>query len=142
MRGAVTIALSYSQFAKVKRTSAQDSALMITSTIIVVLFCTMVFGSITKPLIEALQPRPTKPAISDFTDNQEDLRFILLENNTPINPSDNQPFQRRSRLSMLMSYPTTTIHYFWRKFDDKFMRPVFGGRGFVRIVPGEAEEIS
>jgi len=35
-----------------------------------------------------------------------------------------------------MRYPTTTVHYFWRKFDDKFMRPVFGGRGFVPVVPG------
>lgn len=35
-----------------------------------------------------------------------------------------------------MRYPTTTVHYFWRKFDDKFMRPVFGGRGFVPVAPG------
>lgn len=27
-----------------------------------------------------------------------------------------------------------TVHYLWRIFDDTFMRPVFGGRGFV---PGE-----
>jgi sodium/hydrogen exchanger 8 len=32
--------------------------------------------------------------------------------------------------------PTTTVHYFWRKFDDKFMRPIFGGRGFVPVVHG------
>ncbi|XP_027367255.1 sodium/hydrogen exchanger 1-like isoform X1 [Abrus precatorius] len=42
MRGAVTIALSYSQFGKSNITSAQDSALIITSTIIVVLFSTVV----------------------------------------------------------------------------------------------------
>nr|KYP74394.1 Sodium/hydrogen exchanger 2 [Cajanus cajan] len=137
MRGAVTIALSYNQ--ATRRSSTQDSSLMITSTIIVVLFSTVVFGSITKPLIEAVQPRHLKPSIFDSTDIPEDLRLQLLENNVPI-------IQRRSRLSLLMSYPTTTVHYFWRKFDDKVMRPVFGGRGFVPSVPAsssaESEEIS
>ncbi|KAL2325468.1 hypothetical protein Fmac_024526 [Flemingia macrophylla] len=111
-------------------------------------FRSQVFGSITKPLIEAVQPRHLKPSIFDSTDNPEDLRFQLLENNAPINQQSNhQPFQRRSRLRLLMSYPTTTVHCFWRKFDDKVMRPVFGGRGFVPFVPvssssAEAEEIS
>ncbi|TKY52191.1 Sodium/hydrogen exchanger 2 [Spatholobus suberectus] len=145
MRGAVTIALSYNQFAKARTASAEDSALMITSTIIVVLFSTVVFGPITKPLIEAVQPRHSTLAISDSTHNPEYLRFLLLENSG--NQSNgNEPFQRRRRLGLLMSHPTTTIHYFWRKFDDKFMRPVFGGRGFVPVVPGsapsEAEEVS
>jgi hypothetical protein len=30
----------------------------------------------------------------------------------------------------------------WRKFDDRFMRPVFGGRGFVPFVPGSPVERS
>ncbi|ESW16752.1 hypothetical protein PHAVU_007G182200 [Phaseolus vulgaris] len=141
MRGAVTIALSYNQFAEAKSTSStQDSALMITSSIIVVLFSTVVFGSITKPLIEAVQPRHPKPTSFDSTDNVEDLRLLLLENNGPINQSNNQPFQRESRISMLISHPSITVHYFWRKFDVKFMRPVFGGRGFVPFVPVEAAE--
>ncbi|XP_027935838.1 sodium/hydrogen exchanger 1-like isoform X2 [Vigna unguiculata] len=142
MRGAVTIALSYNQFAEAKSTSStQDSALMITSSIIVVLFSTVVFGSITKPLIEAVQPRHPKPPSFASTDNIEDLRFLLLENNGPIIQSNNQQIQRKSRISMLISHPSKTVHYFWRKFDDKFMRPVFGGRGFVPLVPGGAAEI-
>lgn len=136
MRGAVTIALSYNQFSRSDIASAEDSALMITSTIILVLFSTVVFGSITKPLIEAVNLRHSKPAISDSTDNQEDLRLLLLESNSSTNQSNNQSNQRRSNLSLMMRYPTTTVHYFWRKFDDKFMRPVFGGRGFVPVVPG------
>ncbi|WVY96105.1 hypothetical protein V8G54_028256 [Vigna mungo] len=128
-----------SQFAEAKSTSStQDSALMITSSIIVVLFSTVVFGSITKPLIEAVQPRHPKPTSFDSTDNVEDLRFLLLENNGPINQSNNMQIQRQSRIRMLISHPSKTVHYFWRKFDDKFMRPVFGGRGFVPFVPGEA----
>ncbi|KAJ1387465.1 Cation/H+ exchanger [Sesbania bispinosa] len=129
-----------SQFTKSKTTSAQDSALIITSTIIVVLFSTVVFGSITKPLIEAVQLRHSKPAISDSTDNQEDVRFLFLQNSGSINQSNNQTFERRSNLSLLISHPATTVHYFWRKFDDNFMRPVFGGRGFTPIVPGSGEE--
>lgn len=146
MRGAVTIALSYNQFSKASKTLAQDSALMINSIIIVVLFSNVVFGSITKPLIEAVQLRHSKRPFSDSADIPEDLRFLLLENNAPINQSDNQQFQRRSSLSMLISHPTTTVHYYWRKFDDKFMRPMFGGSGFVPVIPGsssaEAEETS
>lgn len=139
MRGAVTIALSYNQFANSDKTSTEDSALMITSTIIVVLFSTVVFGSITKPLIEAVMLRHAKPAHSDATDipSLDDLQISLLEN---CDPSDqggtNQPARRKGSLSMLISNPTSTVHYFWRKFDDKFMRPVFGGRGFVPFVPG------
>ncbi|XP_061349504.1 sodium/hydrogen exchanger 1-like [Gastrolobium bilobum] len=137
MRGAVTIALSYNQFARSEVTSERDSALMITSTIVVVLFSTVVFGSITKPLIEAVQLRHSKPPISDSTDNLEDLRSLFLENSGPINQgNNNEPCHRRSSLRLLISHPATTVHYFWRKFDDKFMRPVFGGRGFVPPVPG------
>ena len=97
-----------------------------------------VFGSITKPLIEAVQLRHSKPSISDFTDNPDDLRLLLLEMGDPSNQGNNQPFGRQSSLGLLIRHPTTTVHYFWRKFDDKFMRPVFGGRGFVPVVPGSS----
>ncbi|MED6108674.1 monovalent cation:H+ antiporter, CPA1 (nhx1) [Stylosanthes scabra] len=147
MRGAVTIALTYNQFQKSNDTSSQECALMITSTIIVVLFSTLVFGSITKPLIEAVLLRHPKPPVSDSTNIPDDLRLLFLENEDPSDQgNNNQQFGRQSSLSLLIRYPTTTVHYFWRKFDDKFMRPVFGGRGFTRVVhgssSGEVEEIS
>ena len=44
--------------------------------------------------------------------------------------------RRPCSLQMLFSAPTNTVHYYWRKFDDSFMRPVFGGRGFTEFVPG------
>uniref|UniRef100_A0A6M2EXP2 Sodium/hydrogen exchanger n=1 Tax=Populus davidiana TaxID=266767 RepID=A0A6M2EXP2_9ROSI len=147
MRGAVTIALSYNQFASYTRKSP-ESALMITSTIIVVLFSTIVCGSVTKPLIEAVLLRHTKPMVSDFNDNVslEDLRVLLFESADPNNSNNNQPAGRASSLRLLISHPTTTVHYFWRKFDDRFMRPMFGGRGFVPFVPstptGAADESS
>ncbi|KAM3704934.1 hypothetical protein ACJW31_03G044100 [Castanea mollissima] len=138
MRGAVTIALSYNQFANSDKTLTEDSALMITSTIIVVLFSTVVFGSITKPLIEAVLLRNAKPAHSDATDipSLDDLQILFLENGDPSDQGgSNEPARRKGSLSLLISNPTSTVHYFWRKFDDKFMRPVFGGRGFVPFVP-------
>lgn len=49
---------------------------------------------------------------------------------------------RPSSLRMLLTTPSRTVHYYWRKFDDAFMRPVFGGRGFVPYVPGSPTEQS
>lgn len=105
-----------------------------------------VFGSITKPLIEAVQLRHSQPATSDSTENVDDLRFLFLENGGPSDQGENQPGGRRSSLSLLMTHPSSTVHYFWRKFDDKFMRPV----SYVPYVPvspsgsgsGEVEETS
>ncbi|KAF5740589.1 Sodium/hydrogen exchanger 1 [Tripterygium wilfordii] len=138
MRGAVTIALSYNQFSNSEEVTNQDSALMITCTIIVVLFSTLVFGSITKPMIEAVLLRNRKPPTADATDNAslEDLRLLLIENDGPSDEGNNQRGPKVGSFRLLMSHPTRTVHYFWRKFDDRFMRPVFGGRGFTPHVPG------
>ncbi|KAL8166604.1 hypothetical protein V2J09_008103 [Rumex salicifolius] len=130
MRGAVTIALSYNQFSDSDESTEAENSLMITSTIIVVLFSTVVFGSITKPLIEALLGRNV-PAISDATDDAslEDLRIQLveIEGNNDVNNNTNEARKKN-------------VHYLWRKFDNKFMRPVFGGRGFVPYQPGSPTE--
>ncbi|KAJ8622606.1 hypothetical protein MRB53_031135 [Persea americana] len=140
MRGAVTIALSYNEFSSSSSTIEQDSALMITSTIIIVLFSTVVFGSITKPLIEAMLFRRSKPAANLDSEpaSLEDIRLMFLEreNVAATGQGNLGPNPMRSSLSLLIRHPTSTVHYFWRKFDDRFMRPVFGGRGFVPIVPG------
>lgn len=148
MRGAVTVALSYNQFSS-SGTDSHERSLMITSTIIVVLFSTVVFGSITKPLIEALLLRHAKPtSVSDVGDFAclEDLRLLFLENGDPTDNGSGQTVTRRNSLRLLIAHPSSTVHYFWRKFDDRFMRPVFGGRGFVPFVPssptGAADETS
>lgn len=47
---------------------------------------------------------------------------------------------RPSSLRLLLTTPTHTVHRLWRKFDDTFMRPVFGGRGFVPQVPSSPPE--
>lgn len=47
---------------------------------------------------------------------------------------------RPGSIRALLATPTHTVHRYWRKFDDAFMRPVFGGRGFVPFVPGSPTE--
>ena len=102
------------------------------------IYSKQVFGSVTKPLIEAVLLRHAKPTLSDAGDfaSLEDLRLLFLENGDPSDNSGNQTGPMRSSFRLLMRHPTSTVHYFWRKFDDRFMRPVFGGRGFVPFVPG------
>lgn len=78
-----------------------------------------------------------KTTTSDATDfaSLEDLRVSFLENGDASEPRGT-PSGPTSRFRLLIKYPTYTVHHLWRKFDDKFMRPVFGGRGFVPYVPG------
>ncbi|XP_048225632.1 sodium/hydrogen exchanger 2 isoform X2 [Ricinus communis] len=146
MRGAVTIALSYNQFSNTEQISSTDSALMITCTIIVVLFSTIVCGSVTKPLIEAVLLRNRKPMVSDATDipSLEDLRLLFIEPGDASEQGNDQIAPKASSLRLLITHPTVTVHYLWRRFDDRFMRPVFGGRGFVPFIPssptGAADE--
>lgn len=139
MRGAVTIALSYNQFSSTSDdTTSKDYALMITSTIIVVLFSTGVFGAVTKPLIEAVLLRNRKPQTSDATDmaSLEDLRLLFMEHGEEDDQEGNDNrAPKRSSLRLLLTHTHYTVHYLWRKFDDRFMRPYFGGRGFVPFVP-------
>lgn len=49
---------------------------------------------------------------------------------------------RPTSLRMLLTRPSHSVHHYWRKFDNSFMRPVFGGRGFVPFVPGSPIEQS
>lgn len=80
--------------------------------------------------------------LSDATDypSLEDLRFLFIENGD--DPSEQGSNQRKRSLRLLMTNPVISVHYLWRKFDDKFMRPVFGGRGFVPFVPGSPTSVA
>jgi len=51
------------------------------------------------------------------------------------NEFDGSENQRPSSIRALLTTPTHTVHQLWRNFDNSFMRPVFGGRGFVPVVP-------
>ncbi|CAD6216764.1 unnamed protein product [Miscanthus lutarioriparius] len=142
MRGAVSIALAYNKFTRSGHTQLHGNAIMITSTITVVLFSTMVFGMMTKPLIRLLLPASSNTVASEPS-SPKSLHSPLL---TSMQGSDletaSAQIVRPSSLRMLLSKPTHTVHYYWRKFDDALMRPMFGGRGFVPFSPGSPTEQS
>jgi len=138
MRGAVSIALAYNKFTRSGHTQLHGNAIMITSTITVVLFSTMLFGMMTKPLIRFLLP-----GSNSSTSEPSSPKYLHSPLLTSLIGSDLEtavPMVRPSSLRMLLTKPTHTVHYYWRKFDDALMRPMFGGRGFVPFSPGSPTE--
>ncbi|XP_057529458.1 sodium/hydrogen exchanger 4 [Amaranthus tricolor] len=123
MRGAVSIALAFKQFTYSGVTMDTVNATMVTTTVIVVLFTTLVFGFLTKPLILCLVPHQQTP-IPEAKTPQEDLTLPMLskDESTATNLS-----RAKDSLTMLIERPVHTIHSYWRKFDDAYMRPFFGG---------------
>ncbi|KAF5478997.1 hypothetical protein F2P56_005512 [Juglans regia] len=126
MRGAVSIALAFKQFTYSGVTSDPINATMIIDTIVIVLFSTLVFGFLTKPLISYLIPHHETIKIGqrESSSPREDLNtpLISLEEPTTSNIT-----RAKDSLSMLIERPVCTIHFYWRKFDDAYMRPIFGG---------------
>ncbi|KAF5455166.1 hypothetical protein F2P56_024770 [Juglans regia] len=143
MRGAVSVALAYNQFARSGHTQLLGNAIMITSTITVVLFTSVVGGLLTKPLVRFLLPlqkHSGRTMMSDFS-SQKSLNLPLLigqESEVAIGCTN---IPQVPSLRMLLTTPTNTVHHYWRKFDDAVMRPVFGGRGFVPYAPGSPPEL-
>nr|CAD1833389.1 unnamed protein product [Ananas comosus var. bracteatus] len=142
MRGAVSIALAYNKFTRSGHTQLRGNAIMITSTITVVLFSTMVFGLLTKPLIRLFLPASSRNCVISEPTTPKSLLSPLLgpEHGGWEAETGGHSITRPSSLRMLLTKPSRTVHYYWRKFDDAFMRPVFGGRGFVPHVPGSPHE--
>nr|UTD53587.1 Na+/H+ exchanger 2 X1 [Casuarina glauca] len=145
MRGAVSMALAYNQFTRGGHTQLRANAIMITSTITVVLVSTVVFGLMTKPLIRFLLPQSkqtTSMVLSDSSTPKSITVPLLGEAQDSEAELGDPSVHRPSSIRDLWSTPTHTVHRYWRKFDDAFMRPVFGGRGFVPFVPGSPTERS
>ncbi|CAD5183059.1 unnamed protein product [Musa acuminata subsp. malaccensis] len=147
MRGAVSIALAYNQFTRSGHTHQRGNAFMITSTITVVLFSTMVFGLMTKPLIYFLLPPSMKHltrslSLSSEPSSPKSFLSPLLGNGQGSELETGHSIPRPTSLRMLLMTPSRSVHHYWRKFDDAFMRPMFGGRGFVPFVPGSPIERS
>jgi len=144
MRGAVSMALAYNQFTRSGHTQLRANAIMITSTITVVLFSTVVFGLMTKPLIRILLPQPkhTTSATASDPSSPKSLTVSLLGSTQDSFNFSASDIPRPSSIRALLTTPTHTVHYYCRKFDNAFMRPMFGGRGLVRFVPGSPTERS
>ncbi|KAF1001352.1 sodium/hydrogen exchanger 1-like isoform X1 [Apium graveolens] len=137
IRGAVSMALAYKQFTRFGHTQQPAHAIVLTSTITVVLFTTMVFGLMTKPLIRLLMPPSifnSKVLSSEPSSPKFSMVPLLGSSQDPERDTGDQDIPRPASLSRLLS--THTIHRHWRKYDDTYMRPLFGGRGFVLPVPG------
>uniref|UniRef100_A0A7N0U9Q2 Sodium/hydrogen exchanger n=1 Tax=Kalanchoe fedtschenkoi TaxID=63787 RepID=A0A7N0U9Q2_KALFE len=139
MRGSVSMALAYNQFTSSGHTKPRESAIMITSTITVVLFSTMVFGLMTKPLVRLLLPASKNFASMTISEAAAPKSFTLPLLDKQGSEVDIYSVPRPTSLRMLLSAPTR-VHYYWRRFDNAFMRPVFGGRGFVPFAPGSPIE--
>ncbi|XP_022717896.1 sodium/hydrogen exchanger 4 isoform X3 [Durio zibethinus] len=127
MRGAVSIALAFKQFTYSGVTWDPVNAAMITNTIIVVLFTTLVFGFLTKPLIYYMLPH----RVIDKNDSsvgskspKEDMALPLLSFEESVSTNI---LRAKDSLTMLIERPVYTVHFYWRKFDDTYMRPIFGG---------------
>nr|CAD1829642.1 unnamed protein product [Ananas comosus var. bracteatus] len=139
MRGAVSIALAYNKFTRAGYTQLPSNAMMITSTITVVLFSTMVFGFLTKPLLWLLLPMRHNSNLPDPSSSQWSMNRSLLGSALESQLESRQDF-RYPTLRSILTRPTRSIHYYWRRFDNWVLRPVFGGRGFVPFVPGSPTE--
>ena len=75
---------------------------------------------------ESLTPKSfVVPLLANSQDSEADLCSTMT---------------RPTSLRMLLTAPSRSVHHYWRKFDNAFMRPVFGGRGFVPYVPGSPTE--
>ncbi|KAG9135578.1 hypothetical protein Leryth_002320 [Lithospermum erythrorhizon] len=144
MRGAVSMALAYNKFTKSGHTQLLGNSIMITSTISVVLFSTVVFGLLTKPLIQLLLPPSTELTrmVSDDALTPKGFMVPFLNGQSSEAELGNNYALPPNTIRMLLTTPTHTVHYYWRKFDNAFMRPVFGGRGFVPVDPGSPTEQS
>ncbi|XP_060180558.1 sodium/hydrogen exchanger 3-like isoform X2 [Lycium barbarum] len=129
MRGAVSMALAYNQFTRSGQKHLIGNAVMITSTIAIVLFSTMVFGLLTKPLIRYLLP----PSQHFNSMSSSEFSFMLPLLNGIEDDEGDVP--RIRSLTLLLKRPAQAIMYFWTKFDDAFMRRVFGGRDSMPDTP-------
>jgi sodium/hydrogen exchanger 8 len=136
------------QFTEGGSTRSSDEATVITTTITIVLFSTIVFGTATKPLIGWLLPARLKTLYREDSDPpspkdisvDSDIHVPLLFGASEADQEHNggnffiNGLRRPSSITALLGASTSGIHRVWRNFDDAYMRPLFGGRGFVRQV--------
>ena len=96
---------------------------------------------LTKPLIRFLLPhqKATTSFLSDGN-TPKSIQIPLIDQDSFIEFAGNHNVPRPDSIRGFLTRPTRTVHYYWRQFDDSFMRPVFGGRGFVPFVPGSPTE--
>lgn len=98
------------------------------------------FGLLTKHIINFLFPQSSHVDHTQPSSPKSIMMPLLRhEHDVEAETGENESLLTTTNLQMLFSNPTNTIHHYWRKFDDAFMRPVFGGRGFISYVTGTRE---
>lgn len=98
---------------------------------------------LTKPLIRLLNPpKHISREQSALSEPSSPKNFIeqLMENSHEADLENGVSLRRPESLRLLLASPARSVHYYWRKFDNAYMRPLFGGRGFVPFVPGSPTE--
>ncbi|XP_022150237.1 sodium/hydrogen exchanger 2-like isoform X2 [Momordica charantia] len=128
MRGAVSVALAYNQFTMSGQNQIRGASMMITSTISIVLFTNLVFGLFTKSIVRIMVPRVNNTTYADFP-TLESLSdpFLLDVDDDLESDMDGANMPRTNSCLLFLRFPTQCINHYWRKFDECFMRPVFGG---------------
>ncbi|XP_051125669.1 sodium/hydrogen exchanger 4-like [Andrographis paniculata] len=120
IRGAVSIALAFKQFTRHGKPLDPPNATVVKTTGLVVLSSTVVFGLFTKPLLNALLPQGTNNQKQNTA--EEDMRLPLhsSEESATTNQLD-------GGLAHLIKRPVYAMHSLWLRFDDNYMRSIFGG---------------
>lgn len=83
-----------------------------------------VFGFLTKPLVRYLLPQNASSDGREPKSPKEDMTLPLLSFDETAETNINRA---KDNLSMLMERPVYTIHYYWKRFDNAYMKPIFGG---------------
>jgi hypothetical protein len=92
-----------------------------------------VFGFLTRPLISAMLPHhrqgeeATRGGHSTGSNSPKDDFILPFLSDEEASGSGSGFIQAKKSISMLLERPVHTVHIHWRKFDDRFMRPIFGG---------------
>ncbi|KAL5735819.1 hypothetical protein ACOSQ2_030607 [Xanthoceras sorbifolium] len=132
MRGAVSIALAFKQFTYSGVTLNPVNATMLNSTIVVVLITTLVFGFFTKPLVRYLLPSNGTSCSSNRSEPKSPKGDVTPPLLSFEESATTNLLRAKDSLSLLIERPVYTIHSYWRRFDDTYMRPIFGGANINR----------
>lgn len=117
--------------------------LIMSSTYFLMLNLWQVFGLLTQPIVRHMLSLHDKQidgimlADSPLKSLNDPLMPSVYDSESDIGGTN---IPRPTSLRMLLTTPTHSVHYYWRMFDDRYMRPVFGGRGFVPFIPGSPTE--
>jgi len=120
LRGAVAFALALNV-----RTSHRSQ--VITTTLFLVLFTTLVLGGLTAPILKKLHLQMNPP------DQEVEMHESLITGEVL---DDNRKGSRSRRVGHI-----SWAHRAWRRMDEKFMKPLFGGRPRSIVDAPEADEI-